>query len=799
VGEFSIFIFVYKTKQMMIRIISLEKSFRFVPLLFLLFLFSCGKRPGPRSYFPETGREALYQRSLDLRSDLNVLSIAMQPGYEDLSALAYFRLGRGARIMSCYLTNGEAGESDIRAELPPYLAAVRRKEASRALSTLDGEIYFFNLPDIRAARDTLKVRESWPRDTLQTRLMALFSWFKPDIVLVARDRASGGRSPLGEVVCSDVLAAVKRIVPVESKNTMPGTDDQQFWEIDRVFVDDGQEKGFLIPVERHHSRWKRMYRTIGEEAAEAYVSLAIQRRAWTEGKQPCYSLVYTDSLPRIETVDAGLPKPSSRRLRGIAQRVQRLTEATLRGETGGAMKSLVAIMDSVNLCLLRRQEYKPHERRTLYRWKRILEDLRCTLLGVEVEYRISDRILTAQQVTFLTIDKIKGIKGEGETDVYFPDIEKGWAVDEDLRKSLPLRLKEPYRVLTPKDVDYTFPPGQYKLQSSFVGRPFVFYIVHRDSSEELSFVYMTQIELSVGPLDNMEILTPIVRMAPGEGVVFRITNLSRDGVADTIWVENPVGSSEKIPFLLPEKGSVVSDTLFMSWKGSRSDGSYLVPVLIDGLRAANFVARKFSTEVDASKKIGIITGLKNSPTEDALRRLDVVFTTVGLDRTFFQQTDSLDVLIIDRRVLTLKTEIEGFREEIEYFVDRGGHLIVLAQDAASWNARPLWDGLGLEQTVLFDESIPLTVDSKHPILTSPNLMTPEDWEGWINSRGYNIVSGRGLEKAELPVRVTRGNMPLIVSQREGEGKFTYVDLAFGSQWMNIHPGAFRLFANLISY
>lgn len=790
---------IYITNRMMVRIFGLQKSFRWVPVIALLSLLSCGKRPGPKTYFPETGRNSLYQRSLDLRNNLNVLSIAIRPGYEDLSALAYFRLGRGAKIMSGYVTNGEAGESDIQAELPAYLAAIRRKEASRALSYLDGEIYFLNMPDIAAARDTLKVRELWPRDTLQTRLIEMFSQFKPDIVLVARDWSSEGRNPVWEVMCSDVLAAVKRIVPGESKKTIPGTDAQQFWEINRVFVDDGKEKGFSIPVDRRHPRWKKTYHKIGEEAEKAYVSLAIQQRMWTEGEEPSYSLVYPVPLPRIDEMDAGLPKPSSMRLRGIEQKVERLTEATLRGKTGGAMDGLVDIMDAVNLCLVRRHEYNTRERRMLYNWKRILEDLRCTLLGVEVDYTISDTVLTARQLTFLRIDKVKGIKGKGDTDVYFPDAEKGWVIDEDMKKRLPLRLKEPYRVLTPKDVDYTFPPGQDRLQSSAVGKPFAFYIIHRDSSEEQSFVYRIQIELSLGPLDNLEILTPIVRMAPGEGVVFRVINLSRDGVSDKIWVENPLGSSEKIAFLLPEKGSSFLDTLFITWKGSRAAGTYLIPVLIDGLRAANFVARKFHAEVDASKKIGIVVGVKDDPIGNALRRLNVTFSKVGLDRTFSKQIEPMDVLIIGRRILTLKPKIVDFKEELDRFVNRGGHLIVLAQDAASWNTRPLWDGMRLERTVLFDENTPLQVDSTHTIFTSPNRIHPEDWNGWLFLRGYNDVFCSTLEDVQFPIRVRKEDLPLIVIQKEGNGRRTYVDLALGQQWMNIHPGAFRLLANLISY
>ncbi|MBI3579181.1 MAG: hypothetical protein HY089_07215, partial [Ignavibacteriales bacterium] len=83
-------------------------------------------------YFPETGPEALYQRALDSKSRLNVLCLSLQPGYEDFSTLAYLRFARGAKVMTAYLTNGEAGESDVRSEYPFKLAAIRREEAAQA-------------------------------------------------------------------------------------------------------------------------------------------------------------------------------------------------------------------------------------------------------------------------------------------------------------------------------------------------------------------------------------------------------------------------------------------------------------------------------------------------------------------------------------------------------------------------------------------------------------------------------------------------------------------------------------------
>jgi len=766
---------------------------------FVFFLVSCEKHPSSMNYFPESGRNALYQRSLDLRSNLNVLSIAIQPGYEDLCALSYFRLGRGAKIVSAYITNGEAGESDVQEEYPPYLSAIRRREASNAVSYIGGEVHFLNMPDIASARDSRKVRELWQSDTLQTRLTRLISEFRPDIVIVARDWTSKDKSPRWEVLCSDVRAAVEKHNFTASDKSSSRSTSRRFWSVSRVFIDGGDEKGISIPINVPHPRWRKTYKEIGEESARMYASLAIQRRMWMKDEEPSYSLVFPDRPLRIQKVDEGLPERFTGRLGGVERQIDDLTRSTLKGKTKGAINRLATLKDSISFYIQRRYTLSERENRAVFEWNRGLESLRCTLLGVEVKYSISETELTDRQLTFLTVDEVKGITNEGKTDIYFADMEPGWAINEDTEKRLPLKLHEKYRLLTPGNLDYTFPPAQFKQRSSTFGKALTFYIVHRAPSREKSFIHRTTVELSYGPKFVTEILTPIVRMVPGERVVVRLKNLSRDGVADTIRVENPLGRSKGSAFRMSYKESSHLDTLFLAWKGNPSDGNYLIPVKIGEFTIAHFVARKFHVEVDTSKKIGIIAGLKNSSVENALRRMNVNFSNVGLDRTFSQQIDTLDVLVIDRRLLTLKPQVAGFKDEIDHFVNRGGHLIIMAQDAGSWNEKPLWEGLHLKPTYLFDENIPLQVDYEHTLLKSPNIIEPEDWDGWLYSRAYNVLSGKVVEEANLPVKAKQEDVPLIVSGQEGRGKRTYVDFALGYQLMNIHSGAFKLFANLISY
>jgi len=782
------------------RTVCFYRRFVFLhPLLFstcvvLYFLFSFAQ-----PYFPETGRDALYQRSLDLQSNLNVLSIALQPGYEDLAALAYFRLGRGARIISAYVTNGEAGESDIRGEYPSYLAAQRREEASKVMSYLNGEAYFLNMPDIAAASDSATVRKAWPSDTLQIRLMRLFSQLRPDIVIVARDWAAGGQASLRwDTFYADLLAAVKRIAPPKSHKELAGAGILPHWDVRRVVVDDGMTRGIPVPATNWHPRWKKQYQTIAEEAAQAYRSLALQRKLWKRGKEPSYRIVYPAAGQSIKSIDAGLERVSVR-LRWIETEIRNLSAATLQNKTKGVLKRLVTIMDTVDHYLARSYDLQSRERKTLLHWKEGLENLRCCLLGVEVVYAISDTVLAERQLTYFKIDTVKGIQAKGSTEVFFPGVDQGWAINEWVEGRLPLKLHETYRLLSPARLEYNVPHALYGLQFSSVRKPFMIFVIHRASSKEQSFVHRTVIPLSFAPRFVTEVLTPVVLMSSQERMVVRLTNYSRDSVKDTIKVQDSLAISTASAFRLPKKEASHLDTLFLTWKGTPADGSYLIPISISGMTVAQFVARKLRANVDTSKMVGIVTGIQNSPTEVALRRLNIRCSTIVVDSTFPYQIKMLDVLIIDRRALTLREQLRDFKNEMDDFVRRGGHLIILAQDATSWNEKPLWDGVHLSPTLSFDENVPLVLDSTSVLLTSPNIITSEDWQDWLFLRGYNFVSGPALEKASLPVRAKQGGTPLLLSMREGTGKRTYVDLALQHQWLNIHAGAFRLLANLISY
>ena len=101
-----------------------------------------------------------------------------------------------------------------------------------------------------------------------------------------------------------------------------------------------------------------------------------------------------------------------------------------------------------------------------------------------------------------------------------------------------------------------------------------------------------------------------------------------------------------------------------------------------------------------------------------------------------------------------------------------------------------------------DETAAVTLlDPEAPLFTTPNRIGAADFEGWVQERG--LYFGAEWADAWVPLlelndageEPQRGSL-LVASA--GEGVFVYTGLSFFRQWADRVPGAYRLFANLIS-
>ncbi|MEY2834721.1 MAG: hypothetical protein RLZZ557_383, partial [Bacteroidota bacterium] len=88
-----------------------------------------------------------------------------------------------------------------------------------------------------------------------------------------------------------------------------------------------------------------------------------------------------------------------------------------------------------------------------------------------------------------------------------------------------------------------------------------------------------------------------------------------------------------------------------------------------------------------------------------------------------------------------------------------------------------------------------------PVLNFPNKITADDFKGWIQERGIYYADNFDQDYKAILSMHDQGEADLkgsLIVRQEGKGRFIYTGLVFFRELPAGVPGAFRLFANLIS-
>jgi hypothetical protein len=184
-----------------------------------------------------------------------------------------------------------------------------------------------------------------------------------------------------------------------------------------------------------------------------------------------------------------------------------------------------------------------------------------------------------------------------------------------------------------------------------------------------------------------------------------------------------------------------------------------------------------------------------------------VTTLSGADLTAEKLRD-LDAVVIGVRAFNERTDLAGHLDGLFAYVESGGTVI------AQYN-RPR--GLKTEQLGPYDISIagnapqmrvtdedsPVSfLAPEHAALTTPNRLGPEDFTGWVQERGAYFPGAWDKEHyTEVLALNDPDEAPLtgsVLIAPHGRGYYVYTGLAFFRQLPAGVPGAYRLFANLVS-
>ena len=160
-------------------------------------------------------------------------------------------------------------------------------------------------------------------------------------------------------------------------------------------------------------------------------------------------------------------------------------------------------------------------------------------------------------------------------------------------------------------------------------------------------------------------------------------------------------------------------------------------------------------------------------------------------------------IVLGVRAYAARDELKTYNSRLLDYVKNGGVMIVQYNTPEfDHNFGPYPYAMGSNPEEVTDEVSKIDIlDPKNPIFLWPNPITQRDFEGWVEERGSKFLKSWDPHYEALLSTQDEGQEPQkggLLYARYGKGVYIYNAYAFYRQLPEGVPGAFRLFANLIS-
>ncbi|RKS52937.1 LmbE family N-acetylglucosaminyl deacetylase [Gillisia mitskevichiae] len=162
-----------------------------------------------------------------------------------------------------------------------------------------------------------------------------------------------------------------------------------------------------------------------------------------------------------------------------------------------------------------------------------------------------------------------------------------------------------------------------------------------------------------------------------------------------------------------------------------------------------------------------------------------------------------DAIVLGIRAYNMVDILKFKQAELIKYVENGGTLISQYNTNRGLvldNLAPFKLELSRDRVTEEDAKVEF-LNPLHPVLNTPNKITPKDFENWVQERGLYFSDSWAPEFTPIfsmhDTNEASSKGSLLIA-KYGKGHYIYTGLSFFRQFPDAVPGAFRLFANLIS-
>ncbi len=205
----------------------------------------------------------------------------------------------------------------------------------------------------------------------------------------------------------------------------------------------------------------------------------------------------------------------------------------------------------------------------------------------------------------------------------------------------------------------------------------------------------------------------------------------------------------------------------------------------------------------ADRRVGYVMGSGDQGPE-AIRQLGLDVELIEADDWAPERLDRFDTIVLGVRAYEVRNDLVAANSRLLEWTRRGGTLIVQYNkfefNEGDYAPYPL--RIGQPQARVTDETAPVRIlDDAAAVFRWPNAIGPTDFDGWVQERGLYFPTEWDDAYVPLLGMADPGESELegaLLVAPYGRGIYVHTSLAFFRQLPAGVPGAYRLFANLLS-
>jgi LmbE family N-acetylglucosaminyl deacetylase len=806
---------------------------------------------------PLTGTGVLEQRIEKLRVVGSLLMIAAHPDDENNRSLAYYAQGRKLRTAYLSLTRGEGGQNLIGPEQGALLGVIRTQELLMARRVDGAEQYFSRAIDFGFSKTAEETFQKWGRDEVLSDIVWRIRRFRPDVIVLSFTGTP--RDGHGHHQASAILAKEAFHAAADPKRFPDQLQDAPVWQAKRVVwntffgrahdmyptakeevIDTGEYNPALGVSYAELGAWSRtQHRSQGQGFAER------------KGSSPV-SLIVVDGEPMQQDFMDGIDTTWNRLPGGAAvdaalqAALQALTPADASAAVPHLLKAraLMAAIDHPD-ARLKLIDLDETIAQAMGLWLDVAVDRDEAAPGMDLQLELT-AVQRAKFAATIASARLEGIAGAPE---FPPDL----ALVDNEPKTAQVRFTIPadQPATQPYWLRYPAQGERYDVRDrALLGlaenppvlscrirvrvggetlelvRPVVQHFIDRARGE------VTR-PLVILPKVSIELPDKLLMLPDGEPRRIEIgvrSNSDQQGVslelrAPAGWHVEPMtprfqvygtGAATRVSFEVtpPAKdGSVTLQAVaglsapYLVREGIvRINYEHIPPQTIQSPAVIHAVRADVRI---AAKRIGYVMG-SGDEVPEALRQLGCEVTLLGPAELEQADFSKFDAIVTGVRALNQRADLRAARARLWEYVEGGGTVVVQYNltdtvltggteiDPRRIGPYPLT--LGRDRVTVEEAPVEI-LDARHPLLNFPNKIGPADFDGWVQERGLYFPSQWDAHYATVIATSDPGEKPLpggILYARYGKGVYIYTSYSWFRQLPAGVPGAWRIFANLVS-